>query len=449
MLDGRAVAVAEGMRSVVPVGLLVLLTSTNALAQDERSLTLSEVVTTARARSADVRAARANAEGAEAAADAAYAGYLPSASGQASALRSWSHSYQPDANGIMISTPQAAIGANVAGTLKWTAWDFGRTSSAVAGAKAEARAAAANAEVAANDAVRTAASLFLRAVFDEELVQVAQATVKLREKHANMSRAMVMAGTRPPVEEARARVELSLARLELTSAEQRLAQDRVRLTTALMMDPNAKPKLIRPAVLPTVRMDGPSAADRAVAHRPDVRAAEETVTAREEGVDAAKAQRYPTIGVSLEGLYRANRPDDDNRFFPNSSITALATLTIPIFDWGLWGAIPVARGELASAEAKRDGTRLRVQGEAAEAVVAVSAAATLAEQARSARELSAATLAVIEARYQAGIAGPLELFDAGKNDADARTAAIRAEQALATATVEALAATGRLSELVR
>lgn len=426
----------------------VLLMASTSRAQT--SLTLSEVVTTARARAADPQEARAQAEAADAAADAALAGYLPSLDAKLSANRAWTHSYQPDATtGTLTGNASATVGTNVGGVLSWTAWDFGRTSSAVGAARADSRSSQRRSAAASNEAARSAASLFLTAVFDEELVKVAQTTLALREKHANLSRGLVLAGMRPPVEEARARVELALARLDVTAAERQLAQDRVKLATVLMMDPDRDMHLVKPAVLPTVAADPRHAAEDAERRRPEIGAANESVTASEELYDAAKAARLPKFGLALDASHITTKPDEDTRWFPTRGLTGMVTLTVPVFDWAVWGRIPVARANVDAAQARANGVRARVRGQAAEASYAVQGARALVDQAKAARELAAATLAVMEARYAAGLASPFDLFDAAKKDGEARTVTIRAELLLATATVEALASTGRLEELAR
>jgi outer membrane protein len=414
------------------------------------ALTLGEVVASARSRSADAKEARAVAESAESAVDASYAGYIPRLSGDLGGNRLWSHSYQPNpATGTLAGTAADSLNTNVGGNLQWTAWDFGRTTSAVGAAKADAKSQSARASGVANEVAKTAAVLFLTAVFDEELVGAAQSTLRLREKHANLSRALVASGMRPPIEEARARVELLMAKLDVTKAEQQAAQDRVRLLTVLQMDPAESVHLVRPSVLPTLTADARRAADQALKNRPELEAANAGVTAQEENVDAAKAGRLPSIGVSLEGRHRTNKPDEDDRIFPTRSLTAMLTINVPIFDWAVWGRIPVAKSNLAAAESRAAGVRARIQGQAAEASYALQAAVSLVEQAKAARELAGATLAVMEARYQAGRDGPFDLFEAANKDREARTATIRAELALATATVESLAATGRIQELAR
>lgn len=437
-------------------GLAVLAAEPYAAAQDGvahgggRTLTIGDVITAARSRSPDAREAEANAEAADKSVNQAYSGYLPSLRADASGDRAYTHSYQPDfATGTFKGNPQATLGSNLRGTLSWTAWDFGRTTSAVGAAKANAAAAAAQHAATQNDVARQAANQFLAAVFDEELVANAKATLALRERHSNMSRALVASGLRPPIEEARARVESMLAQLEVTKAEQQVAQDKVRLQALLTMDFSEGLKFVRPTVLPTLTSDARHAADLALRNRPEVSAANSRVTAQEESLDGAKAGRMPTLGVSLEGQYRTLRSDDDSRTFPTRGFTAMITVGLPIFDWSVWGQIPVAHANVAAAESRKSATLARVQGQAREAAIALHTAAALVEQAKQARDLAAAAMVIIEARYAAGRDGPFDLFEAARKDNEARRETIRAEFALATATIDMLAATGRLNEIAR
>lgn len=431
------------------VGLAALGVAMTGRADD--SLTLADVVAAARAHAADAKEAQAKAESARENERAQIGGYLPSLRADVGGGQTWSHGYAPNpVTGRLAGAASETLAGNVGAAMSWTAWDFGRTSSAVAAARANHGAESARARAAENDAIKTASTLFLTAVFDEELVHAAEATLKLREKHANLSHALVVAGMRPPIEEARARVELLMAKLDVTKAEQQLAQDRVRLFTILQMSPDsAAVHFVRPAVLPTLTADAHRAASQALKNRPEVHAAEADVEAHTETVDLAKAQRMPSIGLSLEGRYRATKQDDDARIFPTRSVAGLVTVNIPIFDWGVWGRVSVTRADLAAAEARASGVRARVKGQAAEAAYALKGAMSLVEQAKAARELASATLAVMEARYQAGRDGPFDLFEAANKDREARTATLRAELALATATIESLAATGRLAELER
>ncbi len=428
-------------------GMLITLTAIEASATEERKLALTDVVRIARTRAPEVRDALARAEQADAAVDASYSGYLPNAKADVAANRTWAHSYEVYGSGVYRSTPQVGIGTNASGDLAWTAWDFGRTSSAVGAAKADAVARSADWKATTNELVRRTAVLFLTVIYDEDLVRIADATVRLREKHASLTRALVDAGLRPPVDEARARVELSLAKLDRTRAEQELAQDRVRLATVLVRNPSEPMQLVRPRGLPKIGADARRAAEQALKNRPEVIVATASVDAETERAGIASARRLPSFGLALDATHQTNRPDGDRRFFPTGSVNANASVNVPIFDWRVWGNVPVARASVAAVEARASGLRIRVQGEAAEAAYALRAAATLLDRANEARELSNVALLVVEARYQAGRDGPLDLFQAAQKDAEARTATVRAELAVAVATVELLAATGRLHEL--
>jgi outer membrane protein TolC len=140
---------------------------------------------------------------------------------------------------------------------------------------------------------------------------------------------------------------------------------------------------------------------------------------------------------------------EDGRFLPARSLSGFVTLTIPLFDWAVWGRVPAEQANVTAAHAQSDAVRAQVRGEAAETALRLRGARVLAEQAQTARELAAATLAVVEGRYKSGLATPIELFDAGTKDAEARRQAIRAELALALATVDVLTTTGRIAELAK
>ena len=428
----------------------LLLTEREGLAQDERTLTIGAVMTLAREHGSDVREARALAQVADAQVDAAYAGYLPSATARVSAHNAWQRANLPlrgtrELAGVATETAQGEVG----GTLSWTAFDSWKTPSTVASTRASSRAAQARVLAESQSSASTAAQGFLAVVFDEARIEVARATVKIRERHSALAHGLVVAGIRPPVEEARARVELEAARADVIALESQDLQDRVRLATILQMDPTTTFRLVRPTVRPTVGDDARRAAAEALRTRPELRAVREDVTAREESVAAANSARWPQVNVQLSGGTNMTRTDDDPRFLQGRNATAAVTLSVPLFDWAIWSRPAVERGSLAVAEVRADAEKARIRGEAAESAYRTRASRALLDQAKKAAEVAAATLAVVETRYQSGLASPLELLDSGTSDAVARRKLVEAELELASATVQVLAATGRLGELER
>ena len=420
-----------------------------ALAQDERTLTIAAVMTMARERGTDVREARGVAQVAEAQVSAAYGGYLPSATARATASDGWQRANVVTRGGPLLGVTNSTTHGEVGGTVSWTAWDSWRTPSNVASARATFRAAEHRVTAASQSTAAMAAQDFLDVVFADARAEVARATVKIRERHSALARGLVVAGIRPPVEEARARVELEAARADVIALESLSAQNKVRLATLLQLDPTTSFKLVRPAVFPTVTEDAHRAEAQAIATKPELRAVHEDVTAREEAVSAANAARLPTINLSLSGAMTASRNDDDPRFLQGRNATASISLSVPLFDWTVWSRPAIERGSLAVMQARANAETARVRGEAAQSAYRTHASRALVEQARKAAEVAAATLAVVESRYQGGLASPLELLDSGTSDAVARRKLVEAELELASATVQVLAATGRLSELER
>ncbi len=428
---------------------VVTIVVTARSASAEERLTLGSALVLAKTRSPAAREARAYRESADAGASAAIAGYLPSLSVRAGATQSWSEStYRASASRI-VENASEHLGAEASARIGWTAFDFGRTPSQVAAARADARAAALRAAGTTIDVERAVASAFLTAVFDEDFVDVERTTVKVRERHAALARGLVQSGLRPPVEEARARVELESARVALMGAEAAQQEDRVALATLLVLDPSAELSLVRPSMLPTLTDDPAVAARRAAERRPDVGAAEADVAARSEDLAATRAARLPRFGVDVEASQRWDRPDSDTMLFPSRALVATASVSVPIFDWALVGRARVLEGQVEAAEARRTAATSRVKGEAAQAAIRARTARAVVAQAKRTAELAAVALAVVEARYQTGVASPLDLFDAAGRDADARYGLVRAERALAIATVDLLAATGRIQEIAR
>ncbi|WP_394844473.1 TolC family protein [Pendulispora brunnea] len=422
-------------------------------AQDGYALTLPGALALARTRGAEIQAARARARAADASADAALAGYLPSLSGQGSLGQTWSRTASPTPTppgpDVIYRGQHRQLDASAA--LRWTAFDFWQTPSLVGAARSDARASFQQVKAAANETARLVASAFLTAAYDDLLVENAKTTTRVRERHAAITHGLVASGIRPSVEEARARVELELARLETIDAERQAAQDKVRLATFLLIPPTTPFELVRPQVLPAVSQQPREAAAQAVTRRPEVGASAEQVHARESSLLAAKVARLPTIGAALDASHRAQLGESDPTpiYTKETYLTAQVTVSVPLFDWRVWGQVPVARGQLDAAQAERDATVARVRGEAAEAAYGVQAAHLVLEQSKSTRELAGATLAVMEARYQAGLVTSTDLFDAAARDAEARRGLIRAELGVALAVVQALATTYRMGELER
>jgi outer membrane protein TolC len=435
---------AAGLASTLAAG------EQEAFAQDEQTLTIGAAMSMSRERAPDVRSARGAAQAADGEVDVAIAGYLPTATAHVSASNQWQRAnVLVRGTGAQVGVTGESAQAEVGGGIAWTPWDSWKTPSTVASARATSRAAQARIAVATLSTAAAAALRYLDVLFDDARVEVARTTVKIRERHAALARGLVVAGIRPAVEEARARVELEAARADVIALESQGAQDRVRLATLLQLDPTVALRLVRPAVLPTVSDDARAAATEALRVRPEVRAAQEDVAASEASVTAAGAARWPQLTVRAGAADEMTRTDADPRFLQGRNASAGVTVSVPLFDWAIWSRPAVERGGLAIAQAHAAAASSRVRGEAAEAAYRTRAARALLDQTKKAAEVAAATLAVVESRYQSGLASPLELLESGTSDAEARRKLVDAELELATATVQTLAATGRLSELER
>ncbi|MBX3185716.1 MAG: TolC family protein [Labilithrix sp.] len=438
------------MRPTVPFALAALLAlgSVERVARAQGTLTLGEAIGMAHAASPDLRAAVAEIDRADAEHDKAISAYLPRLSASVSGGGQIVRDTLPPIRAPFTLEPYdlRAGSADGRADLRWTLWDFGKTSGA-AGAAARTRDARAHGASAAKaEVTRAAATLFLTVIYDAQLVDSKKISLRHRARHAALAKALVDKGVRAPIDEARARLHLEAARQDVAAAEGRLLVDRAKLAEVLGVDPDALGVPAKP-VLPSMDEAPRAAAARAERSRPEIAAAAASVLAGEETLDAARAQYLPSLSLSGTGSYRLTRYDVEPNAVPRAEVSGQLTITVPIFDAHTPAAVAEARASLAATEAKETLLRRRAKTEAAVAALELRTARALDARARDLATSTQAALGVVEARYQSGLASPLELVDAETSDLDARDALFAAEYRRQVATVDLAIATGRAALL--
>lgn len=423
-----------------------------ASAQDEepksssgssRALTLREVVAAATKTNPDAIAAQARVERAEADTSAATARYLPSLDakviGGANTVQD-TLLFRNDHYTMSTTHAEGRV------DLRWTLWDFGRTSNSVGAANAATEAAEQGSKATKAFIAQRAAQLYVTVAFDQNIVISKRTAVKHRTRFAAIAKALVEKGVRPAIDETRANVLLQAARHDLTMAEARLQIDRARLATIAGIDVSQIERVAAP-LLPAVEDDLGKAVERSEKARPDVAAAVADVDSSDRRVDAAKAGWLPRIGVDAGASYRFTRRDFDDMTVPRREASAMVTVTVPIFEPTVGAQVDAAKADLAAAHAREERTRRQAKLEAMEATLGLKAAKAALARAKELESAASSALAVIEARYASGLATPLELVDAETQDNDARETLMAAELRLHLATVDVLVSTGRAKAL--
>jgi len=187
-----------------------------------------------------------------------------------------------------------------------------------------------------------------------------------------------------------------------------------------------------PAGLPSALLDG----------RPDIMQAEAQLAAANAQIGVAKAQLFPSI--SLTGSFGSQSKELSDLFGSAASIWSFGlALDLPIFDAGK----RVARVDQASAQQKQALANYvqSVRNGFSEVRDALTAAEQFARSAQALQEQTTAaerTLALAQKRYQAGYSPYLEVLDAQRNANDARLGYLRSRQAQLSAAVSLYAALG-------
>jgi cobalt-zinc-cadmium efflux system outer membrane protein len=168
-----------------------------------------------------------------------------------------------------------------------------------------------------------------------------------------------------------------------------------------------------------VNLSEESIAALAVAHRPDLQAADQRIAQGHALHSLATARLFPTPELSL--VYQPSEP------FANGSNYAIGLgITVPLFNWNS-GERTRARAGLEQAELTRRRVGTQVQGEVATALDSVRATKALAERYEGGLLAKARTVLDTERyAYHAGAVSLLDLLDAirqyGRTRADYYTA---------------------------
>ncbi|MDY0240824.1 MAG: efflux transporter outer membrane subunit [Rhodospirillaceae bacterium] len=213
--------------------------------------------------------------------------------------------------------------------------------------------------------------------------------------------------------EAQGLVEQTRADMERTDREFRQAGNALRLL--LGSDEPRLPEMPGP-VRPLVQNLAAGTPSDLLTSRPDIRAAEHRLRARNANIGAARAAFFPRI--TLTGLFGTSSAELGDLFGSGQRAWSFAPqITLPIFDGG------ANRANLDLAETRKDiavaAYEQTVQSAFREVSDALAATNTLRreEEARRARtETSARALYLAEQRYRAGLDDHLRYLDAQRDD---------------------------------
>lgn len=296
-----------------------------------------------------------------------------------------------------------------------------------------------------NEVAAAVATLYVAMQRAQAELDQAEANVELFAKLRDFARDQEKAGVAIQLDTLRADVQLARQKQALLVARNDLDATRLALLHAIGADLGAEVRLVDPlreAESEFSRIDDALAA--AAAGRPELQASRERIRAAELQVAAARAERWPIVGVQAFASANGNGPND-----LDATYLAGGTVTLPLFTGGR------IDGEISAARARRheiDLSALELERQVAEEVrrslLAFQSAKSRVSLATDNARLAAAELEVTRDRFANGLSTSIDVDNAQTSLTAAQNAHIDALADEAQAAVDIQRATGRIRDLV-
>lgn len=399
-------------------------------------ISLEQALAVARQQHPSIRSTKATIDAAHARIDLAGVPLRPTATVSASATDGSSNG---PSGGFLVPTLSTGVSAQA----NWRLYDFGLTRANVRVAQANAAASDAVMPTTMLDITNAVTIAYLDAVARARLVISVTATVENEAAHLDQARRFVAAQAKDPIEVVQAQARAANARSALAQAQSdaavalaalRAAIGAVDVTAEFNIDPN----------WPIPPREAPESLASLVAlarkQRPELVQLDRQVAAAEASVNAARAERRPTLSATAQTQWNPSTND----WAPQPSWIAGLTVSWQFLDGGRRAANrSVANASVASALAQRDALliSLQLQLESARAQIIANTANVAAST--EAVAAAHAQLNLANARYKAGLGSQIELGDAQTAVTTAEGNLISAEWQRARAWAQLQRALGR------
>jgi outer membrane protein len=431
---------------------------TKMVAPSARVLTLQQALDSARTNAPAIRAARGQAEAADARRLRSQAALLPTLTGTANYSRTQANLIpRPGTTNIpRASTTGSGVQPSVNADHNnkfWNSFQFGLTASVLLydfngsidrfrsakEAREAARDRAKAAELTADLDVRSG---FFQARATRALVEVARETLGNNQRHVEQIQAFVDVGTRPEIDLAQVRTDLANARVQLVQAENDYAIAKVTLQRAMGLEGAIDFEVADERIAP-IQDEGAELEHllhKALVDRPDVVALTRDLRSFELQESGAKGGFGPAI-TGTTALTAGGIELGDIRY----NVAAGVGLSWPLVSGGSTLAdIREARANRSVTEANIADIQLSVRLQIEQARLGLVAAIAANEAANEALENARVRHRLAEGRYQAGVGNVIELGDAQVALTTAEAQAVQADYNISIARAQLLNALGRV-----
>lgn len=286
---------------------------------------------------------------------------------------------------------------------------------------------------------------YLQTVATAARIESQRAQVANAQAIYNQAQIRKDAGTNSRIDVMRTLVELETEKQRLTSLESDYQEQKLDLAGAIGLPLDREIHLSEPLSPETVPVPpAAQAIDQALELRSDLRSAQAQVDAARRAVDAARAERLPS--VSLNGDYGYSGP---NPASAHSVYTGTVGVNVPIWLGGRTGAdIHEAEAALHQREAELTNARRQIEQEVRSALLKLETAAGQVQVAESNRTYAAETLRESRDRFNLGVGTTVEVVQAEQQVASAETDYVSSLLALDLARLNFSRATGQAEAAV-
>ncbi len=258
-------------------------------------------------------------------------------------------------------------------------------------------------------------------------LQVIATAARIESQRAQVSNAQAVydqaqvrkaAGTNAKIDVMRTLVELQTQKQRLSALESDFRKQKLTLARMIGIPLDRALTLSEPLTSGAAPIpEAPAAVHEAFANRSDLKAAEAQVRAAERALDAARAERLPS--VALNGNYGVLGPNPTQT---HGVFTVTGEVSVPIWQGGrIKGEIQQAEAAVHQRQAELADQRGRVEQEVRTALIELETAAGQVQLAESNRGYAAETLHEAHDRFNLGVATTVEVVQAQEQVAAAES----------------------------
>ncbi|HEY7195429.1 MAG TPA: TolC family protein [Gemmatimonadales bacterium] len=321
--------------------------------------------------------------------------------------------------------------------LQQTIFDFSNMKR-VSAAKSQVNAATAEGSATVEASAQSVAVAYARVTRGMAIVAARRADSSLAAELVNLAIAQQQAGVSASIDVTRARVQLAESAGRLVLATSQLQRNRIDFARMLGLDASTPIELTDTLSTDLGAADVPADRDAAVAQavaaRPDLAAEVARGNAARTAASAISAERMPRIGLAADYGWSGNQ-------FPEAIPTRAVAVqvTLPVLDgWRREGRLSEQQAVARESDVRAKDLRLQVAADVDGALLDLRSAAAQQMIARERLQLAAEEVRQARQRFQAGVAGNIEVINAQESlvrareaDVDARFAGLTARIALA------------------